>query len=41
MYRHATNWLYTLDRQEWLMVLIGAVIVGFLALRGMGSRKEY
>ncbi len=40
-YQYVMNWLNSLDRQEWLLVLIGAVIVGFCCLRGMGSRKGY
>jgi hypothetical protein len=40
-YHEVTHWFNTLDRQEWLLVLIGAVVVGFLCLQGMGSRKGY
>lgn len=29
------------DRTEWIFILVGAVIVGFICLRGFGSRKEY
>jgi hypothetical protein len=42
------NWIhdiirYTsrLDPQQWLLVLAGVVIVGFLCLRGFGSRSGY
>jgi hypothetical protein len=30
-----------LDKQEWLLVLIAAVVIGFFALRGFGSRSNY
>ncbi len=30
-----------LNRQEWLLVLVGVVIVGFFCLRGFGSRSSY
>ncbi|MEQ8786944.1 MAG: hypothetical protein RIC55_11620 [Pirellulaceae bacterium] len=29
------------DRTQWIFILIGAVVVGFLCLRGFGSRKDY
>ena len=27
--------------QEWALVLIGGIIIGFFCLRGFGSRKDY
>ena len=30
-----------LDPQQWFLVLVAAVIVGFLFLRGFGSRSGY
>ncbi len=27
--------------QEWLLVLVGAIIVGFFCMRGFGSRSQY
>jgi hypothetical protein len=30
-----------LDTQQWLVVLVIAVIVGMICLRGMGSRSSY
>jgi hypothetical protein len=41
LYHQAMGWFNRLDRQEWLLVLIGVVVAGFLCLRGMGSRREY
>jgi hypothetical protein len=35
------RWINGLDKQEWLLVLIAAVVIGFLALRGFGSRMNY
>jgi hypothetical protein len=29
------------NRTEWIYILVGAVVVGFLCLRGFGSRKDY
>ncbi len=40
-YRIALNWMNSLDKQDWLLVLIAAVVIGFFALQGMGSRKNY
>ena len=41
VYKQAMNWINSLDKQEWLLVLIGARRLGFLALRGIGSRTNY
>jgi hypothetical protein len=41
VYKQAMHWVSGMDKQEWLLVLIGAVVVGFLALRGFGSRTNY
>jgi len=42
------NWIHDviryasrLDPQQWLLVLIGVIVVGFLCLRGFGSRSQY
>jgi hypothetical protein len=40
-YKYAMRWFDSLDKQEWLLVLIVAVIIGFLALQGFGSRSKY
>jgi len=31
----------SLDREEWMLVLVGVIVVGFLSLRGFGSRSRY
>ena len=40
-YQYVMRWFNSLDKQEWLLVLIAAVIIGFVALRGFGSRSNY
>ena len=40
-WRGAVNFVYHLDRQEWLLVLCGVVIIGAFCLRGFGSRSNY
>ncbi|HKD36148.1 MAG TPA: hypothetical protein VKB78_05085 [Pirellulales bacterium] len=30
-----------LDRNAWLFVLIGALVIGLICLRGFGSRSDY
>lgn len=29
------------NRTQWIFILIGVVVVGFLCLRGFGSRSDY
>ncbi len=31
----------TLDRQQWTLVFAGVLVVGFLCMRGFGSRTNY
>jgi hypothetical protein len=31
----------TLDRQQWFFVFVGVVVLGFLCMRGFGSRANY
>ena len=40
-YRHALHWFDRLDKQEWLLLMAAAVVLGFFALRGFGSRSNY
>jgi hypothetical protein len=35
------NWVSRLDKQEWLLLLIAVTALGFLCMRGFGSRKNY
>jgi len=30
-----------MDTQEWLLLLVGVIIVGVFCLRGFGSRSQY
>ena len=41
LYNQAMHWVNGMDKQEWLLELIAAVVVGVLALRGFGSRTNY
>jgi len=41
LYNHAMGWVSRLDRQDWLLVFLAAVVLGVLALQGFGSRKNY
>ena len=41
LYNQAMSWLNRLDRQDWLLVFLARRAVGFLALQGFGSRKNY
>jgi hypothetical protein len=35
------RWATSLNRQEWLIVLVVAMVLGFLCMRGYGSRSNY
>ena len=39
--REVIRFLEQLDTQEWVLVLLGLVVVGFLCMRGFGSRSDY
>jgi hypothetical protein len=41
LYMRAMHWINTIDSQDWLMVLVAAVVLGFFMLRGFGSRSNY
>ena len=41
LFRQVTRFLDGLDAQQWLLVLIGVVVVGLVCLRGFGSRSDY
>ena len=41
VFRTALHWINGLDRQEWLVVLVVAMLIGFLCMRGFGSRSSY
>jgi hypothetical protein len=40
-YRQVIRFLEQLDTQEWVLVLLGLVVVGFVCMRGFGSRSDY
>jgi len=39
--RGAMRYVEALDIQQWLLVLVAAVVVGFFCMRGFGSRSQY
>lgn len=41
LYSQAMRFAGGLTQQQWFIVLCGVVIVGFLCLRGFGSRANY
>jgi hypothetical protein len=32
---------WQMDRQQWIFVFVGALLLGFVCLRGFGSRTQY
>jgi hypothetical protein len=32
---------YSLSRQEWIFVFVGALVIGYFCMRGFGSRANY
>ncbi len=41
LYREFLRLFDRLDTQQWLVVLVIAVVVGMICLRGMGSRSSF
>lgn len=41
LWRDLMRLINRMDMQEWALVLVGAIIVGFFCLRGFGSRSKY
>jgi len=41
IYREFLRLFERLDTQQWLVVLVIAVVVGVICLRGMGSRSSF
>ncbi len=39
--RAVMGWTMSLDRQEWLIVLVSVTVLGFFCMRGYGSRNNY
>jgi hypothetical protein len=40
-YKETVDWLFKLDSQEWFLAMCAALLIGFFALRGFGSRSNY
>jgi len=41
IYREVMRQINHLDPNQWLLVLVGVVILGLFCLRGFGSRSDY
>ena len=41
LYIRAMHWVNNIDSQNWLLVLVAAVVLGFFMLQGFGSRSKY
>ena len=40
-YYSTWGWLNSMDLQQWLTLLFVTMLIGFLCMRGFGSRKHY
>jgi hypothetical protein len=40
-YKESVDLLFKLDSQEWFLAMCAALVIGFFALRGFGSRSNY
>jgi hypothetical protein len=40
-FKEVVDWAFRLDSQEWFLAMCFALVIGFLALRGFGSRSNY
>jgi hypothetical protein len=41
VFHNVMKWLLGLDPQNTFLVMVGALVLGFLCLRGFGSRSSY
>ena len=41
VYRSFMNWFTRLDREELFLALVVVMVLGFLCMRGFGSRSSY
>ncbi|MGC4005946.1 MAG: hypothetical protein QM811_23630 [Pirellulales bacterium] len=39
--RDVDHWIARLNYQDWFLIMVGTVVVGFFMLRGFGSRKNF
>jgi hypothetical protein len=40
-FKEVVDWVFRLDSQEWFLAMCAALVIGFFALRGFGSRSNY
>lgn len=40
-YQASNRFINTLDKQEWMMILVGVVVVGIFCLRGFSRGAGY
>ena len=41
IYRDTWYWFGQLNQQEWLLLLVVVTVLGFMCMRGFGSRNSY
>lgn len=41
LWRNVMRTVDSMDTQEWMLALIAVIVVGFLCMRGFGSRSQY
>jgi len=41
LWREVMRVVNSMGTQEWVLVLVGVIVVGFFCLRGFGSRSQY
>lgn len=41
IYREVVRFIEHMDAQEWVLALLGVVVVGLVCMRGFGSRSNY
>jgi hypothetical protein len=39
--REILHYANKLEPQHWLLVLLAAIVIGFVCMRGFGSRSQY
>lgn len=40
-YREVVRFVEHMDTQQWVLTLLGVVVVGLVCMRGFGSRSNY
>ena len=40
-YREVMRFIERMDAQDWLLALLGVVVIGLFCMRGFGSRSDY